>query len=201
MRVGLVPISAKPYHAGHHALVRAASKENDKVMLFVSVSDRLRRNEFPIYGDDMLRVWKEELEKIMPENVEIEYGGSPVRKVYEELGNANDLLERDTYTVYSDPEDTAKNYSEAALQKYCGDLRSSGQCRLAAEENPAAFTRGIGTPDISGTAVREMLKAGDIESFSRVMPTGVDIENIFSILTKQINEEWLRSYIRTIITG
>ena len=201
MRVGLVPISAKPYHAGHHALVSTASKENDKVMLFVSVSDRLRKNEFPIYGNDMLRVWKEELEKIMPENVEIEYGGSPVRKVYEKLGDANDRLETNTYTVYSDPEDTAQNYAESMRQKYFSDIYRRGHVVFAAEASPEAFTRGIGTPDISGTKVREMLKSGDIVSFAKIMPPGVDVENIFSILSKQINEMWLRSYIRSIITG
>ena len=80
MRIGLVPISAKPYHTGHHALVEIASKDNDAVLLFVSTSDRIRDGEFPIYGDDMKKVWLEELEAIMPGNVEIEYGGSPVRK-------------------------------------------------------------------------------------------------------------------------
>ena len=37
MKIGLVPVSAKPYHAGHHALVELAASQNDKVLLFVSV--------------------------------------------------------------------------------------------------------------------------------------------------------------------
>ena len=89
MNIGLFPLAAKPYHAGHHAMVEAAASENDKVILFVSTSDRKRKGEFPILGADMTRVWKEEIEKILPGNVEVRYGGSPVRNVYAELEAAN----------------------------------------------------------------------------------------------------------------
>ncbi len=205
MKIGLVPVSAKPYHAGHHALVSMAAGENDKVILFVSTSDRKRKGQFPILGTDMIRVWQEELEKIMPSNVEIEYGGSPVRKVWDTLGTASENPDnQDTYVVYSDPVDTAQNYPETSLEKYCNDLRASGQCVLAAEENPSAFTRGEGTPNISGTAVREMLQGGDLQGFSAAMPAGVDSKNIFDILTqgRVQQESLLRSLIRaTILSG
>lgn len=200
MKIGLVPVSAKPYHAGHHSLVEKAASENDKVILFVSTSDRHRKGEFPIDGADMSRIWREELEGIMPGNVEIQYGGSPVRKVYETLGMANDSGSPDTYVVYSDPVDTAQNYPESNLKKYCGNLRDSGQCLLAAEEDPSGFTRGEGTPNVSGTKVRRMLEAGDFEGFSASMPAGVDGQNIFNILTKKAkNENVLRAYIKTIL--
>lgn len=203
MRVGLVPISAKPYHSGHHALVTRASKENDKVILFVSLSDRKRTGEFPIIGSDMARIWREELEGIMPGNVEIQYGGSPVRKVYETLTIANDTQSPNTYVVYSDPADTAQNYPEPNLEKYCGDLRAGGQCLLAAEEDPASFTRGGegGTPDVSGTKVRTMLELGDFESFKEIMPVGVDAKAVFDILTHAISEAYLRHYIQAVISG
>ncbi len=205
MKIGLVPVSAKPYHAGHHALVSMAAGENDKVILFVSTSDRKRKGQFPILGTDMIRVWQEELEKIMPSNVEIEYGGSPVRKVWDTLGTASENPDnQDTYVVYSDPVDTAQNYPETSLEKYCNDLRASGQCVLAAEENPSAFTRGEGTPNISGTAVREMLQGGDLQGFSAAMPAGVDSKNIFDILTqgRVQQESLLRNLIRaTILSG
>ena len=203
MKIGLVPVSAKPYHAGHHALVEMAASENDLVKLFVSTSDRKRKGEFPILGADMVRVWKEELEGAMPGNVEIEYGGSPVRKVYDALGVADkDPTNEDTLVVYSDPTDTAQNYPEENLEKYCPTLRSSGQCVLAAEENPGAFTRGEGTPNISGTKVRTMLETGDFEGFAAAMPQGVNAQNIFDILAKKpANENLLRSYVGLIISS
>ena len=200
MKIGLVPVSAKPYHAGHHALVTKAADENDEVILFVSTSDRHRKGEFPIDGADMARIWREELEKIMPGHVEVQYGGSPVRKVWDTLGIANDSESPDTYVVYSDPTDTAQNYPESSLKKYCGDLRTSGQCLLAAEEDPGGLTRGEGTPNISGTKVRTMLQQGDFDGFSAVMPAGVNGQKIFDILTKKgVQEQLLRTYIRNIL--
>ena len=200
MRIGLVPISAKPYHSGHHALVTRAAAENDKVILFVSLSDRKRRGEFPILGSDMHDIWSQFLEPAMPSNVTIAYGGSPVRNVYEELGKANDLMSDDVYTVYSDPEDTAQNYAESMRQKYFPDVYQMGNVLFAAEIDPAAFTRGVGTPNISGTKVRKMLELKDFESFKEVMPPGVDAKGVFDILTRSLTETWLRHYIQAVIT-
>ena len=59
MNIGLLPISAKPYHAGHHALVEMAAGANDEVLLYVSISDRKRKGELPISGADMKKVWEE----------------------------------------------------------------------------------------------------------------------------------------------
>jgi hypothetical protein len=202
MKIGLIPVSAKPYHAGHHALVTMAAAENDEVILFVSTSDRKRPGEFPIIGSDMVRVWQEELEAAMPPNVRIQYGGSPVRKVYETLGDASDSGSPDTYVVYSDPVDTKQNYPESNLQKYCGRLRADGQCLLAAEINPEAFTRGVGTPDVSGTKVRQALQDGNFKGFAASMPAGVDSRRVYDILTKSnISENVLRSYVSAILKG
>ena len=100
MYIGLVPMAAKPYHAGHHWLVEKAAGENDHVILFVSTSDRKRKGEKPILGRDMVRVWQEELEPVMPANVEIRYGGSPVQNVYKEIQEAGEIGSEDTYFVY-----------------------------------------------------------------------------------------------------
>ena len=185
MKIGLIPISAKPYHSGHHKLVEIASSENDMVFLFVSTSDRNRKGEFEITGKKMLEIWKSEIEPIIPCNVSIEYGGSPVRKVYEAVGNACENNSKDVYTVYSDPVDTEKNYSLKNRTKYMQPLYDLGQVVFAAEKDAAAFTRGDGTPDTSGTLVREYLSAGDLEKFSACMPKEINCEKIFNILTKK----------------
>lgn len=184
-RVGLIPVSGKPYHAGHHFLVEKAAAENDEVILFVSTSDRLRKNEFPIYGADMQRIWREELEGIMPGNVTIEYGGAPVGKVYEAIGSACQIDGvEETYVVYSDPADTAQNYPEKNREKYMQPLCDQGQVIFAAEESPETFTRGAGSPDVSGTKLRETLAQNKFDEFAAAMPTGVDAQNIWNILKK-----------------
>lgn len=184
-RVGLVPVSGKPYHAGHHFLVEKAAAENDKVILFVSTSDRARKGEFPIMGKDMETIWKQELEGVMPSNVTVEYGGSPVRKVYDLIGGACKLPGvEETYVVYSDPTDTAQNYPQAQRDKYMQPLCDQGQVLFAAEENPESVTRGAGSPNVSGTKLRQALQDNDFETFAAGMPTGVNSQNIWSILTK-----------------
>lgn len=86
MNIGLIPMSAKPYHLGHHMLVEFAAlgvlgdeivheeaPDNDLVVVFVSYSSRgvksatvkkVRREvpvegETPVFGDDMRHVWQE----------------------------------------------------------------------------------------------------------------------------------------------
>ncbi len=184
-RVGLVPVSGKPYHAGHHFLVEKAASENDRVILFVSTSDRVRKGEYPIFGSDMEKVWQQELEKIMPSNVTVEYGGSPVRKVYELIGDACKLSGvEETYVVYSDPTDTAQNYPQSQRDKYMQPLCDAGQVIFAAEENPTSVTRGSGSPDVSGTKLRQALEDNDFDTFSAGMPQGVNARNVWDILTK-----------------
>ncbi len=184
-KIGLVPVSGKPYHAGHHFLVQKAASENDRVVLFVSTSDRVRKGEYPIMGADMERVWKQELEGIMPANVTVEYGGSPVRKVYEMIGDACKIDDtEETYVVYSDPTDTAQNYPQQQRDKYMQPLCDAGQVLFAAEENPESVTRGSGSPDVSGTKLRQALEDNDFKTFAAGMPTGVNAENVWNILTK-----------------
>ena len=208
MKIGLVPMAAKPYHAGHHALVTAAAGENDEVILYVSLSDRKRKGEVPIYGSDMQTIWKEEIEKVLPGNVTPIYGGVPVRSVYEVLQDAEEKLVQNgefehVYTVYSDPVDTARNFGETQRQKYFPNAWRQGHVLFAAEENPAAFTRGEGTPNVSGTALRQSLEACDLEAFRSGMPKGVDSEKIFNTLcpAMKANENVLRQYVNAIISG
>ncbi len=134
----------------------------------------------------MERIWKEEIEKILPGNVTPVYGGVPVRKVYEILGDAEEKLQMDieppVYTVYSDPTDTARNYSAAYRMKYFPTVASEGYVKFAGEETPEAFTRGEGTPDVSGTKMRASLQCGDEAAFAEGLPAGVDKEKIFNML-------------------
>ena len=198
MQIGLVPISAKPYHAGHHSLVTTAAAENDEVILFVSISDRTREGEFPISGRSMERIWREELESIMPENVAIEYGGSPVRKVYQKVQFAAPDAE-DVYTIYSDVVDTAQNYPTDSREKYFQPLLDQRRVVFAAEEDPQAFTRGQGTPDVSGGKLRHYLESNNFEKFAEYMPPGVNARNVFDILRSHLNENLVRDFVFAVL--
>lgn len=181
MKIGLVPLSAKPYHIGHHALVTTAAAENDQVILFVSTSDRKRKGQLPILGADMARIWKSFLEGIMPSNVDIDYGGTPIGKVYELLEDAESIGNSHVYSVYSDPTDTVARFPEKNRLKYFPNLYNAGQVRFPGEERPEMFERGLGTPDMSGTRMREMLQARDAEGFMAGLPDELSEGQKFSI--------------------
>ena len=209
MKIGLVPMSAKPYHKGHHWLVETAAGENDKVFLFVSISNRCKKGQIPIFGDDMQQIWCEDLESVIPDNVEILYGGSPVRKVLEFLINAEEKLNlsiplNEYYKVYSDAEDTYNNYlikktprsggpATSTVDRYFPNLYRHGYVKFAGEENPELFTRGGGAPNISGTEMRRLLgNESDRSSFITMLPDSLSDEakeRIYRRLRSRINEQ------------
>jgi hypothetical protein len=198
-KIGLVPMAAKPYHAGHHALVEKAARENDQVKLFISVTDRARSGEAIIRGEDMVSVWQNYLEPLLPSNVVPMYVSNPVREVYKSLEAAEDYGDPDIfYMVYSDPSDTASNYPEAYRQKYFPQIYNSGNVQFAAECDGPGCTRGVGTPDISGTKMREYLEKGDFKAFSANMPAGANAKAIYDILR---GETAIREYVKVIWAG
>jgi len=167
-RIGLIPISGKPYHAGHDGLVRLAAKENDEVHVFVSLSDRDN-----ISGSGMERVWQQLIVPSLPDNVKVTYGGSPVGNVFKEVGDANKEGSPNTYSIYSDPTDAATNYK--TLDRYAGDLIARGQLKL----RPVARTS---TVDISGTQMRQWFDADDKQSFISGLPKSIDGNKVWEIL-------------------
>ena len=192
MKIALLAVSGKPYHSGHDGLVRKAASENDRVMLFVSTSDRERPGEVPIKGSDMAHIWKSYIEPTLPDNVIVEYGGSPVRKIYDLLGKANETHSKNTYVVYSDPQDLAQNFPEKNMVKYLGDIWKNKQVKLVPVQRTS-------TVNVSGTKMREFLAKGDKKSFLQNLPQEVDGNAIWNILSKHRTEAFLRDYIKLVL--
>ena len=110
--IGLVPMSAKPFHEGHMSLVRKAADECKEAIIYVSTSDRKRKGEITIFGEDMRLIWETILTKYLPQNTRCEYGGSPIRKVYEKLEEG--VLPENissTYAIYTGEEDAGRYYA------------------------------------------------------------------------------------------
>ena len=156
-------MAGKPFHAGHYGLVEIASKENDEVQLFVSTTDRKRPGELPIYGADMLRVWKRFLEPIMPSNAVVKYCDAPVKELFKELEAADASGDSDTvFSIYSDSRDIVK-YNDAVLKKSAPRMFDGGQIvRRSVDRNE--------TVNISGTMMRDMLARGDTKNFGKFLP-------------------------------
>ena len=196
MKIGLLPVSAKPYHAGHDGLVRIASNENDSVLLFVSTTDRARSGELRVSGDTMQTIWWDYIEPTLPQNVTPDYGGIPVAKVYAELETAEAEGSTDTYVIYSDEEDILK-YTDEALNKSAPNLFANGQIER----------RGISrseTVQVSGTEMREFLEDNDAVGFTALLPPAIQKngKEIFDMLQDEIvGESLLRRYVKTIFEG
>lgn len=184
MKIGLFPISAKPYHRGHDAIIRQAAKENDVLVLFVSLSDRKRKGEIPVLGEDMKTIWEDHIMNSLPDNVDVQLGGGPVRKLYAMVGEANETKSPDHFTIYSDQEDLNSNFPEKNMEKYFNDLWANGQ-----------ITRKATSRLMSGTKMREFLANNDKDSFIANLPSGIDGEAIWNILSVRINEANLRSFV------
>lgn len=196
MKIGLVPGSFKPYHAGHDALIRIAADENDLVYVFSSTADRTRKGELPLYGADMQQVIDKFVRPSLPSKVQMIDVGVPVTAVWKELEKAESEKSEDNFTIYSDSEDIQR-FNEKSLMTYAPTLAAAGQI------NTRGVARGFETPDISGTAMRSYLKAGDLKSFAEMLPPNVrkHSKEIASMLLKKKNESLLRRFIRNILAS
>ena len=198
MKIGLVPISAKPYHAGHHYLIETAAAENDEVIVFASTSDRKRTGEFPIEGSVMVEVWNELIVPNLPENVSVRLGGSPVREVYEMIASSCDAIPTQdftasdesevphTFTVYSDVVDTKSNYPVESRKKYMNPLYERGGVLFAAESNPSSYIRGSQAPAVRGEDLRRCLEQRDYLAFSKLVPSCISHVKYWDKLTRVV---------------
>jgi len=194
MKIGLLGMSAKPYHAGHDGLVRIASKENDSVMLFVSTTDRARPGELRVSGETMQLIWWDYIEPTLPSNVIIDYGGIPVSKVYSALEKAENKKSQDTFVIYSDEEDILK-YTDENLMNSAPTLFANGQIER----------RGISrseTVQVSGTEMREFIEEDDMAGFIALLPPAIQKngKEIFELLQDEIvGEALIRNYIKMLL--
>lgn len=169
-KIGIVPMSAKPWHLGHAGLVRLAAKENDEVHLYVSTSDRDE-----VSGQAMAEIWKTQIEPTLPDNVQVTYGGVPVLNAFKDIGKASEENSTDTYKIYSDPVDAAANFGEDKLAKYASNLYKAGRIKTRPVERTS-------TVDISGTKMREFLKTGDKKSFLKFLPKDLNGDYVWDTL-------------------
>jgi ATP sulfurylase len=172
-KIGLIAMSAKPYHAGHDGLVRLAAGECDKVLLFVSTTDR-----DIVSGEAMRKCWDELIKPSLPSNVEVTFtdGGSPVGHVWKVLGSANEANSDDAHAIYADPEDLATNFPNNRIHKYAGNLLQRGKI----VQRPISRSD---TVDTSGTEMRQHLRKGDKASFLKSAPRTFDQDAYWATLS------------------
>jgi hypothetical protein len=169
MRVGLVPMSAKPMQRGHYDLIERAVSECDHVIVYVSMGDRKRPGEFPIFGADMLKIWRTYIEPTFSDEVEVEYVTSPVGSVFKQLGAEDERYKAGdtdvaTYVIYAGEDDAATNFPAASLKRYAGSLHAADMIDVT----------HVARSPYSGTSMRAYLSAGDAKKFKASLPEVLD---------------------------
>lgn len=176
MRVGIIAGAMKPCTRGHWELIQRASRENDRVVLFVSTADRGgMQGEALIRGSDMVEVWERFLVIHLPANVKLEFVKMPIRSVYEMLGDADKRRSIDEFSVYSDPRDVEVRFGLEKQRKYFGDLLEHGQVKFISVER-------TGEMDVSATQMRRLFEDGMRDAFISLLPTVVDGMGIWEYL-------------------
>lgn len=186
--IALIPIAGKPLHIGHWKLIEKAANENDNVVVYTSSSDRAKKGEFPIYGDDFIKIWSDILIPALPKNVKVKFVDSPVRAVMHEIGWFEQRLSQDaanvpTINLYSDKEDVETNFKNEDLQKFPALLKADKINKIGVERTS--------TVNISGTKMREFLASGDKPSFIKYLPPigKSEKEEIWNVLYARKPEE------------
>jgi hypothetical protein len=181
--LGMIPIAGKPVHIGHWKLIEKAAAENDAVVVYTSSSDRIKTGEYPIKGDDFVRIWSDLLIPALPKNVKVKFVDSPVRSTMHELGWLEQLVVQDrakvpTVNLYSDAADVELNFKDEDLKKY-PYLLAAGKVKKVGVERSS-------TVNISGTKMREFLRDDEKASFLKYLPpvSSAAKEEIWTMLTK-----------------
>ena len=184
--IGLLPMSAKPYHKGHHLQVLDASQECDEVYLLISLSDRARPGEIPVLGKTMKIYWDDYIIPSLPSNVTVRFVQVPVRAVYDVLIDANKTFltsgESPRFLVYSDAKDTMSSFPIAMREKQFGALTKAGLVNFPGVERQNDLPRVA-----KGSWIREAISSGDFAKFKSLMPEFLeanDTMRIFGLLRK-----------------
>jgi hypothetical protein len=174
MKLGILTGKFKPPHAGHYKTILEIADTNDETYVFVSP-----REEGGVTGDQAMKILKVYFRK-RPDIKIVLAEKSPVTSAYdfiEELGKSN-RANTVNLRVYGLALDLSRFSS---LDKFKGNIKSVEK----KETTRPDFETGS---KISGTLMRQFLKDGDKDNFVKGLPKGSDKEEIWKIVTEQIEE-------------
>lgn len=170
--IGLFPGAMKPFHQGHWQLLQRALNECDMVFVYTSFK---RREGFG--GVKWGAIWEDFIIPAMPNGNKVRFNMCvvPVGEVYKHLEYANENRQGNVYRIYGGTED--KSRYKNLDTKYPNIIAVN-----VAAEQELGYQRGIGTADVSGTAMRIALLNDDFESFKQGCPEFLDAQEYFDIL-------------------
>jgi len=166
-RVALLPGGFKPPHAGHYGLAKELSSlpDIDEVVVIIGRNPRLSEVEpkISITAEQSKNLWDIYTRNNENIKVRIQEGKTPVSDVYDMIADKNSFSEGDTVILGKSDKDIGdKRYARA--QSYA-EMHNPG---VNVEEMIFPVTGG---ENMGGTALRNMIAAGQKERFMSKLPT------------------------------
>ena len=181
-RVALLPGGFKPPHAGHYGLAKELSSlpDIDEVVVIIGKKPRFSEiePEVAISAEQSKNLW--DIYTRNNENIKviIQKGKTPVADVYDLIADKNSFSEGDTVILGKSDKDVGdKRYARA--QSYA-EMNNPG---VNVEEMIFPVTGG---ENMGGTALRNMIAAGEKEKFMSKLPSHLnksDLEAAWDIVS------------------
>ena len=182
-KVALLPGGFKPPHAGHYGLAKELSTlpDIDEVVVIIGKNPRFSEIEpkITISAEQSKDLWDLYTMKDKNIKVRIQAGKTPVADVYDLIADKNSFSEGDTVVLGKSDKDVGdKRYARA--QSYA-EMNNPG---VNVEEMVFPV---IGGQNMGGTALRNMLAAGQKERFLSKLPKHLnksDLEAAWNIASQ-----------------
>jgi hypothetical protein len=196
-RVALLPGGFKPPHAGHYGLAKELSSlpNIDEVVVIIGKNPRFSEiePEVSITAEQSKNLWDIYTRNNENIKVRIQEGKTPVADVYDLIADKNSFSEGDTVILGKSDKDVGdKRYARA--QSYA-EMHNPG---VNVEEMIFPVTGG---ESMGGTALRNMIAAGQKERFMSKLPTHLnksDLEAAWNMVTP-LPVEGLNNFIDNTI--
>jgi hypothetical protein len=218
--IGIVPMAAKPLHAGHWNIIEKASEECDIVYLLVSGKSRTS-DDITITGDQMGEIWMKILKNYLPNNVKLSFTPSPISAtsgIISSFVNEKNIV----FYVYSgEPDATRGDDIILAKAKSTAESKGGETGRVESRvietmyipidvKNLQGFEQLKSLPGysgledkerVSGTLMRLLLKYGIEDVFFELLPSisNGDKERMWEILKRSRGSSLAESILRMAI--
>tara|TARA_B110000503_G_C7007100_1_gene354071 strand:+ start:23 stop:817 length:795 start_codon:yes stop_codon:yes gene_type:complete len=192
-KVALLPGGFKPPHAGHYGLAKqlASQADIDEVVVIIGKGPRLSGVEpkIAITAEQSKTLWDIYTRNDENIKVRVQEGKTPVADVYDLIANKNSFKEGDTVVLGKSDKDV-------------GDKRYARAQSWAEMHNPGVNVEEIvfpviGGKSMGGTALRDMIAAGQKEKFIAKLPehlTTSEKESAWDVVSS-LRNEYLNKFI------
>lgn len=163
MEIGIIAGSFKPFTSGHMFVLDKAVKENKEVCLFVSTTDRIRKNEYPIRWKQMEIIWEQFILPFLSPKIKVFYYPNPLAALIDHLKIVNaDHKNKNKYTFYADSNDV-NHMENDRIKITLSRIISNNQLHTSSINRETNI-------NVSGTMARQALSENNNIKFIAMLP-------------------------------